>query len=165
MLLIVIQAFIGVFIAPHSCFTRYTAYSMGIVIPLALLMMLINGAFMSTRYFAIVKVGFGVLVLGVLFKILHLTGADQILAIGFLITAFAYGLHFVMKRPKTLLDYSKFLTMMCFVIPALLDMVGVISEQIKEVFEFAGQALLLLTFVLFLILERKKIWAKNVSTP
>jgi hypothetical protein len=94
-----------------------------------------------------------------------LTGADQILALAVLLLALSYGIHFTLKRPKTLLDFSKFLTMLAFVVPIPLVLFHITSGYVKPEIEFARFLMVWVTFLLFLIVERKKLWAKKVSTP
>lgn len=164
-ILLLIQALIGAFMPVYSCLDRYTDYSVGVATVLALIMMLLNGTFMSTRYVVIVKFGLGVLILGVCFKMLHLTGADQMLSFACLLFFLAYGIHFSKKRPKMLLDYFKFLTMMSFLLSAVLEMFNAVSEEITDVIDLVGFGLFWITFLLFLLIERKRLWAKKVSTP
>ncbi len=163
--MVLIQALIGAFTPVYSCLDRYTDYSVSVATVLALLMMLINGTFTSTRYIVIVKFGLGVLILGICFKILHLTGADQMLSFAFLFFFLAYGIHFSKKRPRMLLDYFKFLTMMSFLLSTVLGMFNVGTEETTDVLDLVGIGLFWITFVLFLILEKRKLWAKKISTP
>jgi hypothetical protein len=46
-------------------------------------------------------------VLGAIFKILHLNGADEIILLGHLTLFIAYFIHFLGKKPKIRLDYLK----------------------------------------------------------
>lgn len=128
-------------------------------------MMLLNGTFMGTPYFSFAKIGLGVLALGVCFKILHLTGADQILMLAPLIIFLSYGIHVIMKRTKTLVDFLKFATMLGFLIPFPLRFFNVASAWNDALFEIGVAVLLWGTFLVFLIVERKKLWAKRVSPP
>lgn len=161
---LIIQAFLVELIPQSFCIMRHSDNSGWFATVLMLIMMLLNGTFMNTRYFSFAKVGLGVLVLGILFKILHLTGADQILAFAFLILSLSYGIHFIQKHPKTLVDYFKCLTMLSFAIPIPL-MIFHRMDELGPDAEFLRFALLWITFILFVLSERKKLWAKNASTP
>jgi hypothetical protein len=161
--LLIIHAFLIELIPQYTCIIRYTDHSGWFATVLMLVMMLLNGTFMNTRYFSFAKFGLGVLVLGALFKILHLTGADQVLAFAFLILCLSYVIHFIQKRPKKLVDYFKCLTMLSFAIPIPLMIFSRIDELRSDV-EFLRFALLWITFILFVVFERKKLWAKNAST-
>jgi hypothetical protein len=163
--LLVIQGILVEFAPPYSCTMRYADHSWFLAMALALIMMLLNWSFMESRYFSFAKVGLGVLVLGVFFNVLHLTGADQILALAILLLSLSYGIHFMLKRPKTLLDFFKFLTMLAFVVPIPLVLFHITSGYVKPEIEFSRFLTVWATFLLFLIVERKKLWAKNVSTP
>jgi hypothetical protein len=44
-------------------------------------------------------------------------------------------------------------------------MFNVETEEITDVLDLVGIGLFWITFVLFLILEKRKLWAKKVSTP
>jgi hypothetical protein len=79
---------------------------------LALYMMLANGTFMTTRYAIPAQISIGLYVLGVIFKIMHLTGADQILIMSFGVVFVLYTIHFASKQPKNLLDYLKMLMLL-----------------------------------------------------
>jgi len=163
--LLVIQGIIIELIPRYSCIMRYADHSLVFATALVPVMMLSNGTFMASRYFSFAKVGFGVLVLGVCFKVLHLTGADQILVLAPSLVFLSYGIHFIMKRPKAPLDFLKFATMLSFLIPIPLLFFNAVSERTATVLEILGVVLLWCTFLLFLLTERKKLWAKRISTP
>jgi hypothetical protein len=164
--LLVIQGILVEFTPRYSCISFSRDHSWYFSTALVLIMMLLNGTFMNTRYFYVAKVGLGILVLGILFKVMHLTGADQILAFSVLVLFLSYGIHFVLKRPKTLLDFFKVLTMLSFVVPIPLILFHITpGYYIDPGVEILRFGMLWATFLLFLMVERKKLWAKRISTP
>jgi hypothetical protein len=163
--LLVIQGVLTQFYPQYSCMIAYTDHSWTIATILALIMMLLNGTVMSTRYFSFAKAGLAILVLGVCFKIMHLSGAEEILALAFLMLFLSYGIHFITKHPKNPLDVFKLLTMLSFLIPTSLQMFHFLSYETKMALETVGFALFWFTFLLFLGTKRKNLWAKKVSTP
>jgi len=83
-------------------------------------MMLTHGTFVNRRYFYLAY-GIGLAIgLGILFKILHYAGADQILAISLPAMVVLYFVHFLSKKQKQALDILKVLTVSFHFIIALL---------------------------------------------
>jgi len=96
---------------------------------LALILMLINGTLIKSRFMKVMYFLIGLVVLGMVFKILHLTGADEILMISMMAVPLAYTIHFFMKKRKTLLDVLKELTVISHFIISLLTIVHVIPSD------------------------------------
>jgi len=79
---------------------------------LALMLMLINGTLIKTPYMKAMYILIALVILGSVFKILHLTGADEILMISMISVPALYTLHFFLKKRKSLLDVLKELTVL-----------------------------------------------------
>lgn len=61
-------------------------------------LLLLNGTFAKTKYAWLVNIGIGVLIVGVLFKIMHWPGANELLIIGFSSIFILYLFHFIMRK-------------------------------------------------------------------
>lgn len=129
-----------------------------------LLIMLINGTFVNRRYSTIARIAIAAYMLGIVFKIMHLSGADQILITSFALLIVLYSIHFVAKHPKNVLDYLKMLTVISFASTPL-RMLHLVSGETRYTLDLLHTIIFWITFLVFLIVERKKLWAKKVSTP
>ncbi|MCD9019536.1 hypothetical protein [Parachryseolinea silvisoli] len=124
-----------------------------------LLMMLINGTFVTRRYYTIARAAIAAYMLGVVFKILHLTGADQILIISVLLLVILYTLHFVAKQRKKVLDYLKMLTVI-FLAAAPLRMLHLVSGEIRYTLDVLHTIIFWITFLVFLKVQ----WSERKQT-
>jgi hypothetical protein len=92
-------------------------------------MMLTHGTFVDRRYFNLAY-GIGLaIVLGVLFKILHYAGADEILMVSLPAMPALYFIHFLSKKQKQVLDILKVLAVSLHFIIALLVMMHWLDDQ------------------------------------
>lgn len=81
--------------------------------------LLYNGTFIKTRYFNYAKGMFALVLLGMLFHIQHYPYNRELFAIGWLGILFIYGLSFINKPIKKLLDFLKLFWVLT-VIPRIL---------------------------------------------
>jgi hypothetical protein len=123
---------------------------------LAMIMMLHNGTFRNTIFYKIALIFIFSFVLGVVFKIMHLTGADALLLISFPVILVLYFIHFLKKEKKTALDYLKLLTLLFFVSITPLGVAHVISYDVREIMGLIYHLLLWTTFILFIVEGYKK---------
>lgn len=95
---------------------------------MALVMMLAHGTFMDRPYY---KVFYGLIllmVIGALFKILHLTGADQCLAVALVGTLLLYTYHFITKQTKRWLDILKVVMVVYVIVVKMVALYHVVSD-------------------------------------
>lgn len=74
-----------------------------------LYLMLLNGSFIQTRWFNLVRLAISLLLIGALFKIMHWPGADILIISSALVLIIAYLSHFFYKPRKMPIDYGKLL--------------------------------------------------------
>lgn len=126
------------------------------------IMMLVNGTFISTLYFKIAIGLIAIIVLGVLMKILHLPGADQTLLIPFLLLFITYSIHFLKKNPKTYLDLLKVLMLAFFLVLAPLWILHFVSYNAKGILLLVSHFIFWITFVVFIVVgQRQKLFFKE----
>lgn len=68
-----------------------------------------NGEFVKTREYKISKVGISLFILGILFKILHLQRANEIIGLGFIVFITLYLVYMIRNRQLEWTNYFKFL--------------------------------------------------------
>jgi hypothetical protein len=130
-----------------------TMYADGLVTvaeDLGIIMMLINGTFISTRLFKVSLLFIGLAILGFIFKVMHLPGADQLLLYPFIGVWLVYFIHFLLKQDKKALDVLKVLMLLSFMALPPLIMLHIASEESREIFVLINRALFWLTFLYFL---------------
>ncbi|RYD79400.1 MAG: hypothetical protein EOP53_09715 [Sphingobacteriales bacterium] len=66
-----------------------------------------NGTFINSREFRLARLAISTLLVGVLFKILHFQGANEIMILGFLLAVVFYTIYFVKKRSKDFRSWLK----------------------------------------------------------
>ncbi len=111
-----------------------------------------NSDIKTTIWWRFINFAIGVLILGVLFKILHFTGADELLFAGCAGIVISYLLRFITKRSKNHLDILKALTVLSYgTITAL-----VIFHYISKEYSMITVALFWATLIDFAYLEWKK---------
>ena len=149
---------VGCFLSlPVSIFDRdYAERFLTIAEVMGIIMMLLNGTFRNTRYFKVAKAVIAVLILGVLFKILHLAGADELLVLPWLLLPLVYMAHFLAKKTKNHLDILKLLTVFTFYTPVPLIFLNMISDEQGNIMFVIGHVVFWLTFVDFLVMGYKQ---------
>jgi hypothetical protein len=136
---------------PTSMIGNYVDGFLIIAENLGLIMMLVNGTFMHTRYFQIAKALVCVIVLGALFKILHYAGADQLLLFPFPILWLLYVIHFISKKTKNFLDILKVIMLLAVLLPQPLVILHMISYETKIVLFIISDILFWITFTYFIV--------------
>lgn len=96
-------------------------YSVGIgIAQLAGLYLLINsGTFKKTKYAKYARIGIAIIIIGALFKILHLAGSEYIVTAGYAVILMCYTLSFVNKPFKKAQDLLKLIYAFALVITVL----------------------------------------------
>jgi hypothetical protein len=133
--ILVTLGLVGLLTSLDSGLTAQAEIILGVAEKVALIMMLANGTFYSTRYFTITKFLIGIVIIGALMKILHLPNADVILLTPFAAMAVVYTIHFSRKRPKTYLDVMKLLTVIVTLFPGPLKILHLISYDTKLILD------------------------------
>ena len=122
---------------------------------IGIIMMLVNGTFVSTRLFKIALFIVGLIVFGFLFKIMHMPGADVLLLYPFITLFCLYLVHFINKESKKRVDLLKVAMLISFLVLPPLIMLHIISEENREAIALIGHILFWLTFLDFLYTSRK----------
>jgi hypothetical protein len=120
------------------------------------IMMLINGTFYGTRLFQIGLFFTGLIVVGAIFKILHYSGADELLTYPFIILFGIYIVHFLSKKSKRRVDILKVIMLISFLILPPLTILHTISYETREIMTLISHLLFWLTFLDFLYTSRKE---------
>jgi hypothetical protein len=155
MALLLILAFIG-YTSLSDTFTIYRSELVTVAENVGIIMMLVNGTFIDTRLFKIALFIVGLIVLGVILKILHMQGADGLLLYPFILLFCLYLVHFINKKSKRRIDILKVVTLVSFLVLPPLIVLHIISEEIREVFVLISHTLFWLTFLDFLYTSRKE---------
>lgn len=139
----------------QSSLTPYALRFLEAVQIIGLMNMVLNGTFISTRYFKITLVLIGLFFVGALLTMVHPTSADVILLLSLAGILIMYLLHFLVKKPKTFLDTMKLLTLV-FIFPLPLLFFRPISAETKNVTILLSHIIFAITFVLYLITGERK---------
>jgi hypothetical protein len=123
---------------------------------LSLLVLVIYGTFKKSPYFSYTLGAMGLILVGALFKILHYPGADQLLALPFLIVPILYLPHFIAKPSKNLVDYMKLCSVVLFSLPAPLHALQIFSDPLKLILEDVFTVLLFATVIAFVAQDERK---------
>lgn len=131
---------------------------------LALIMMMINGTFMSWRFYKVIYLIGGGIVFGAILKILHLPGADEILLLSYLLMPLLYSIYFLTKKQKQLLDWLKLVCVWSYFIIAALSFLRVLQRG--SWIEWVSFGLFWVTFVYFITdgVKQKKLFVHKSST-
>jgi hypothetical protein len=117
-----------------------------------LIMLLINGTFIKTKYFKIVQGIISFVIIGALLKIMHWTDyANLIIIVGLIGIAICYFLHFSKKLIKKRLDYLKLLWVIVSYTFTILVFLHLINRDYAEI----GNYLLWLIMIDFAITGQK----------
>lgn len=120
---------------------------------IALFAMLMNGTLIHSHRFTMVKVAFGIILLGGIMKILHLPWAGEIRGLAKIGLAIIYTLHYTSKPSKSILDTMKLDAVLLLVAPLGLAFYDPsIAQDIAVVAELACAA----AFFCFLYVEQDR---------
>ena len=122
---------------------------------LAIVMMLINGTFLKSSLFKFASFAIGLAILGTLFKILHWTGADELLVCSSIALFIVYVVYFILKQNKRRIDVLKVLTLFSLLFTRLAFILHFIPYEHKEKLIAVNSAILWLTFLDFFYTARK----------
>jgi len=123
---------------------------LAIIENLGILIMLWYGTFIKTRLFSYAQFAIGLMILGLLFKILHYPGGDELIAIASLALLTTYFIHFLRKTSKTRLDYLKMLTVTAIALWPPIVMLHLIPAEIVYIVRIIISGLFAVTFIGFL---------------
>jgi hypothetical protein len=118
---------------------------------MCMMVMLINGTFKKSVFYKFFTASIFVFILGVLFKILHLTGADQLMALPYFFIPLAYALYFIRKKSKDHLSVMKLLAVLFFFIPVALSDFALISDDVADILFLVGHIVFWLAFADFIV--------------
>ncbi|HYC83752.1 MAG TPA: hypothetical protein VEB86_00960 [Chryseosolibacter sp.] len=119
----------------------------------ALVMMLVNGTFKKTRLFRLCGLAFALFGAGVVFKILHLPAADELLVTPLFVAPVLYSVYFATKRPIGHLDILKFLTVLTFFLPAALNGFELLPEGSQLLVSVLTHLVIWITFADFVVVK------------
>ena len=143
---------------PGHTMTLFTVagfgYSVGYA--LAFFLVLLNGTILKSRYRIYVYIGLGILLVGTVFRVMHLPGTHEINGVGNAALLVIYTLWFLNKYPKGALDYLK----MGWVLFAGISVVSVFFRS-GIANPVIGQLLFWVMVLYFMFLE---ITRKNIMT-
>jgi hypothetical protein len=117
---------------------------------LGIIMMLVNGTFISTSLFKVALFLIGLAILGFIFKIMHLQGADELLLYPFIILFCLYFVHFIKKNKRRRVDVLKLGTLLSFLVLPPFIMLHILSEDSRELLVLVSHVLFWVTFLDFL---------------
>ena len=120
---------------------------------LGIIMMLYNGTFRKSKFYRYALFAFGLVILSIVLKILHLIGADELLVISFPAIGICYVTYFFFKPEKKLLDYLKVLLVVLFLTGTDLAVLHLIDDPTSDSLRLAEQGLFWITFSLFIYQE------------
>jgi hypothetical protein len=115
-------------------------------------MLISGGTILGTRYFRLIMLLSGLLLVGVLFRIQHLPGANNLLWISFIGIALTYAVRFLRKAHKGQFDMLKLLLVFASCGSALLLIMRLAPLEVR----YLPPCLLGLTVLDFLYLESRK---------
>jgi hypothetical protein len=125
------------------------AYSASAATCAALMMMLANGTFTDRKYYTLAYFLMGATLLGFLLKILHWTGADQILVLSVIALVILYSIHFATKPSKGVLDILKFVTVLTNAAHIVLKITRIVGDV--WTFGVVASAIFWITFLWFIV--------------
>src|SRR6187455_1797159 len=138
-------------ILPNTFVGKYAAALLFVAKNLSIITMLVNGTFMSTRYFHFSIAAMLIIALGMIFKILHYAGADQLIFVGFPLLWLSYFVHFLSKKTKEPLDILKVVMLLGFLAPTPLGVLHLIPDDTKAFLSIVSSSLVAATFLYFVI--------------
>jgi hypothetical protein len=113
-------------------------------------LMLVSGTFYGSQHFYIARVLIVVCFVGFFLKILHLTGADQVLMLAPPALLAIYLIHFFSKHPSVLLDYLKLTTLTIFIVYLSTSLLHLLAHDSIKLLAWSLHIVFWVTFVRFL---------------
>ena len=115
-------------------------------------MLLINGTFIKTKYFRILKGVIAIIIIGALFKIMHWEYNSLILITGFIGIILTYFFSFINKPIKKRLDYLK----LAWVIVAYTNGILTYLHIIGDEYQILSSSLMWLAIIDYLKIQKGK---------
>lgn len=111
-----------------------------------LVLLLFNGTIMQSKYWKYIVGSVFIILLSVVFKIMHLVGAMELLLLGFILLELVYTIRFVNQRYTSISGWFKYgwICSWCFVT------VGIMLHRLTEIFMVIPTVLFWITIVCFL---------------
>jgi hypothetical protein len=154
--LLLLPGLLGYFTTLNATLTTYASELVTVAENLGIIMMLVNGTFIGTRLFKVALFFIGLVVLGFLFKIMHMPGADELLLFPYIIIFCLYFIHFLKKESKTGIDVLKLFMSICFLILPPLVILHLIGESGRDIIVLISHILFWVTFIYFLYTSVKQ---------
>lgn len=148
------MALVGYLTPLNASLSAYSYMLLTLAENLGIILMLANGTFVRTRWFKFAIFLCGILVLGFLFRILHLQGGEQLFSFSFIGLFVVYLIHFVQKKSLIRNDILKLATAVGFLIVPSVVMWKVLPENISDVLVVISHVIFWFTFVDFLYSRR-----------
>ena len=114
-----------------------------------IIMMLINGTFIRSKYSRAALFFIMLIVVGICFKIMHLPGASEILAFSYISLWLIYFIYFIRKNEKKILDVLKVLTLLVFLTLPPMSILHLFSEEIYDALFITSHIVFIITFAAF----------------
>lgn len=115
-------------------------------------MLLLNGTFIKTKYFRILKGVIAIIIIGALFKIMHWEYNSLIMIIGFIGIILTYFFSFLNKPIKNRLDYLKLFWVIVAYTNGILTYLHVIGDE----YQILSSSLMWLAIIDYMKTERGK---------
>lgn len=154
--LFLILGIVGLATPVNGWLTRYAYDLITVAEDIGLIVMLINGTFISTRLYKIALFFFGLMIVGILFRILHLPGGDELSTYPFAVIFCLYAAHFWNKSPKRRVDILKLIMLTGFLLLPPVVILHMISEETRETLQLISNVLFWITFLDFLYTSHRE---------
>lgn len=137
----------------------YFMLNLGLLIGeiMGLIILIRHSTLTKTRYWKVTQFSIGIVLIGMMFKILHLPGANLVLIAAVLAIGQTYTVRFIKKPLKKRLDILKWLWLIGASIVASLILLNLISKE----WIFLVTGLFWLIFLDFLITDLRPTWIKR----
>jgi hypothetical protein len=161
--LLVLAAFIGSATSVSALLAVYAEKLLIVAEDIALIVMLVNGRFVTTRYFKVALALITMVALGVVMKIMHLPGADEMFLIPFPLLFVLYLVYVLNKPHKMYLDGLKLLTLAFFLLPGPLAWLDAVPDHVIGIVMTVGHFIFWSTFIVFVMKNRERIFPRTES--
>lgn len=131
-------------------FENWTYFGLWISEFTGFVMLLINGTFIKTKHFKMLKLSISIIILGALFKLMHWPHHGTLLIIGFVSVIGVYILSFINKPLKKRLDITKLFWVIVAYSGGLLSLLKLINHD----YQVLSSALMWLATIDYLISSR-----------
>ena len=153
--LLFVMGLAGLFTTEETL-ASYSDIILAVAANLAIIMMLINGPFIKSKYFKWCKACFTILVLGILMKVMHSKLGDVLVAVPFPACGIIYFIYFLTKSDKGYLEILKLLTVIMISIVPTFFLYDLVDENTNIILTVAANCVLWITFVVFVIQGQSK---------